>query len=689
MRELRLKYIIQMVSDIGARSKSDAQALQLAQKAVQEALGKSTKEAGLLERAIVRMGGMANKSADQQAQYLARLALRYQEVRKAAEGAATAMQRTMAIGSGAAAGAYALDRMTRAPMDYSMRLAHMANTAYADRDAAGRIAGKRTLDSAINASVRVGGGSRDAAAGALDTLIASGAVSPDQAVRLLPMLMRGSTASGAAPDQLAGIALRGMQTFDLRVDQIPEALNMAMVGGQAGGFELRDMARWLPQAMAAGKLSGLSGMEGMRRIVASMQAGVIVAGSKDEAGNNLVNLLAKINSRDTAVDLEKMGIDLPGTLASERSKGVNSLDAFIGIVDGIASKDEQYTKLKRKLDAGGTPGERTQTLQAMTDILQGSAIGKVIQDRQALMQLVAEMNNRPYVQGVMSKTRGNTGAMGTSFDVIAQELGFKREQALNEAAIGAQTAVDAAGPALGAVATGAAGAAQQFPILTATVIGATGAIAVFAAALGASGLVGMLTGRAGNAGGVLRTAATLATGGASLAATKLLTGGPWWARAGGVFAAPVIGAGIDVYSAATNEQLTAQGRTRGYAQAGAGLGGGLAGALAGAAAGSLLFPGVGTLVGGVLGGLGGSWAGKAGLDALWAEDPARDLIGPDGTAMVGGGKIELGKGSIDVNVRVADDRVRYDLATQGTPAVGLQAGNTNPAGYGPGTGGPR
>lgn len=682
MRDLRLRYIINMVSDIASKAKTDERALTMAQRAVQEALKGTNEQIGLMERLLLRVGGVAGRSSDQQAQYLARLAMRYQDVRKAAEGAAKAMQTVAAVGTGATAGAYAVDRMTRAPMDYSLRLAHMANTAYADRDAAGRIAGKRTLNAAVSAAVRTGGGSRDDAAGALDTLIASGAVDVGQAIKLLPMLMRGSTASGATPDQLGGIALRGMQSFGIQLDQVPELLNMAMAAGQAGGFELRDMAKWLPQAMAAGRMSGLSGMEGMRRILASMQAGVIVAGSKDEAGNNLVNLLAKINSQDTATDLKKLGIDLPAVLAKQRSRGVNSLDAFVGMVDGIAQQDAEYVALRKQLAKAGTTGERAEKLQAMADILQGSAIGKVIQDRQAMMGLVAEMNNRRYVDKVMDATRTNTGALGTSFDVVSQEVAANKRLAQSGLDDAAQAVFDKLAPAFNLAAKTVADVTEKYPTLSMVLVGATGAVVAFTAALGASGLIGILTGRAGNAGGVVGRATTLAAGGASMAAGALLKGGSlWWARAAGTVAAPVIGAGLDAYGTFADDTLTDAGKRRGYARAGAGLGGGLSGALGGAAVGSFFGP-VGTLVGGIGGGLLGSWGGQEALDWLWKSDPARDVVGPDGqTLPTSGGRIELGQGKLDVNVSVRDDRTSVGLVPQGSPTLQINAGSTNPAGY--------
>ena len=50
----------------------------------------------------------------------------------------------------------------------------------------------------------------------------------------------------------------------------------------------------------------MSGMGGLAKLLAANQAAVITAGTKDEAGNNLVNLLAKINSQDTAKDASKI-----------------------------------------------------------------------------------------------------------------------------------------------------------------------------------------------------------------------------------------------------------------------------------------------------------------------------------------------------------------------------------------------
>lgn len=424
-----------------------------------------------------------------------------------AGGAVRRMQTAAGIGMGVAAGAYVLSRPAGAQMSYDRRLAMMSNTAYADRGVEGRIAGMRTLEEAVKSAVRFGGGSKDQAAETLDQLIASGAFSVDSSVRMLPTLQKFATGSGADPTQLSQIALRAMQTFKIKETELPKILDMALVAGQEGGFELKDMAKWLPQQMAAARNSGLSGVGGFAKLLAANQASVITAGTKDEAGNNLVNLLAKINSADTAKDAQKVGINLSGNLARARSLGVDSLDAFVNMVDSVVGKDKQYAALKAKI--GTEKGEQKKaTMESMGDILQGSAIGKLIQDRQALMALVALMNNRAYVKDVQAKAMGAEGANEKNFSVIAQTPSFKVEQAKNEADFAQNSAFSGFNRVIGDTAEKLTAYAREYPGLTAALAGATTGLVALTAATAGAGLGSVLTGGAGGAaGGAARGAA--------------------------------------------------------------------------------------------------------------------------------------------------------------------------------------
>jgi hypothetical protein len=417
------------------------------------------------------------------------------------------MRTGVALAAGVGAAAYTLSGPAKAAMSFDERLAGMANTSYAERDTAGRRVGMQQLEAAINKSVsQGGGGTREQAAETLDTLIASGAVSADEAMRMLPQLMKASSASGADANQLAQIGIRAKQTFKISADEMPNVLNMALTAGQAGGFELKDMARWLPQQMAAATLSGLSGRAGFAKLAALNQAAAISAGTKDEAGNNVVNLLAKINSSDTAKDAEKLGINLPKYLQEERAKGNDSVDAFGALVDKTVANREDYKALKKRLDAAKTNDDKRATLEAMATIAQGAGIGKLVQDRQALMALLGMMNNRKYMDQVLDKVKvsdvSENGPIDKNYELMSGTSAFKMRMAEQQKDIGQKSAMDGLTPAIGKMADMFSDLASKHPLLVGSVTLATTALGALA---GAAGLASMTMG--GGKGGAIAAAA--------------------------------------------------------------------------------------------------------------------------------------------------------------------------------------
>lgn len=435
------------------------------------------------------------------------------EQKKAASAAAdlekmhSRIRTGVALGAGVAAAGYTLSGPAKAAMSFDERLANMANTAYAERDTAGRKIGMQQLEAAINKSVgKGGGGTREQAAEALDTMIASGVVGSNDAMTMLPQLMKAASASGADANQLAQIGIRAMQTFKIKSADMPNVMNMALAAGQAGGFELKDMAKWLPQQMAAATMSGMSGREGFAKLAALNQAAAITAGTKDEAGNNVVNLLAKINSNDTAKDAEKLGINLPKYLQEQRAKGMDSVDAFGALVDKTVANREDYKALKKRLDAAKTNDDKRATLEAMATIAQGAGIGKLVQDRQALMALLGMMNNRDYMQEVLGKVKANDvregGSIDRNYDLVSGTGAFKMRMAEQQKDIGQKSAMDGLTPAIGKAADLFADLAAKHPLLVGSVTLATTALGALA---GAAGIASMTMG--GGKGGAIAAAA--------------------------------------------------------------------------------------------------------------------------------------------------------------------------------------
>ncbi len=435
-------------------------------------------------------------------------------MRTAGQETLNTLQRISQAGAAAAAGGYVLASAAKRPMAYDRQLAIMANTAYSDRDVTGRIAGKAEMDRAIRASVRGGGGSPEQAAETLNTLIGSGALGDgkagiDASMRLLPVLQKFATGTGADPNLLANIVIAAKQNMNIAEKDMPAVLSKAIRAGQEGGFELTDMAKWLPQQMALASQNGMRGMGGLETLLAANQVSRITAGTSDEAGNNLVNLLAKINSQDTANDFKKQGIDLSGRLAAARGKGVGALDAFVSLVDHVGGQDKRYKSLRERA-AGETGAEQKATYGAMADIMMQSGIGKVVQDRQTMMALIAMIMQKEKYQDVKNKVHGELGAEGEkSFGTVASTVDYKAEQVGNDKAFAAMDTLNSIAGPLGKMLDGVNEVATANPKLAAATYAATTALTAFTAAAGVSALLqggkdaGILTRLAKSGGGLV------------------------------------------------------------------------------------------------------------------------------------------------------------------------------------------
>ena len=405
-----------------------------------------------------------------------------------------------AVGAGVMAGAMVLREPVKKAMSYDRELAMVANTAFSDRDAEGRIAGKKQLHEAVRTAVETGGGTKEEALSSLNALLASG-MKAETAISLLPTLQKGATATGASPEDLAAITISALQNGIKEAD-IGKALDMAIAAGQAGQFELQDMARWLPQQMAAASQMGLKGLEGFEALLIANQQARVTAGTNDEAGNNLVNLLSKITSKETVERLEKYkytdqkgkkrSINYLKSMEAYKSQGKNSLEAFTSIMDDVIGSDAGYKKLQARLK-NAKKEDRAKILDEMTTMAEGTAIGQIISDRQALMALLAIRNNVQLGQEVKESVAKSEGATETSYKVIADTNDFKTEKAKAQFEFGQMEGLSGFNNALGSTAGTLSEYMSKYPDLTAAVAGAgTGIATLGAAALSAAGAISLL-----------------------------------------------------------------------------------------------------------------------------------------------------------------------------------------------------
>lgn len=509
---------LKSVTDSGKQAESSlnkvAESANKAKPSALEQVGRSIKNVDQSgKQAVSTLDKVAASASKPRAAAIDKLATSLKNVRSVAAGTLDTLNGIARAGAQAAAGGYVLSAAAKRPLNYETQVAALSNTASSGLDKAGRIASQKSLDEAIQKAIRENGGTQESAIENLNSLVGSGAFgngkdAVNNALAMLPTVQKAQTASLADGKDIAQILISAKQTMGIGDAEMPALISKAIKAGQEGGFELKDMAKWLPQQMTLAAANGMKGMSGFESILAANQAGRIVAGTSDEAGNNLVNLLAKINSSDTINDYKKMGIDLSGSLAAARGKGGNPLEAFVALTEKIANKDKDYAKLRAKADKAA-PGEQKATYEAMADILMQKGLGKSVQDRQALMQLLAMIQQKPKYEDVKNVVKSENGAeLNTSSDVMRSTTSAKVENLSNDTAKAANDALASIKEPLDTLLDKSHELAAAHSDLAAAAYGA-------ATVLGGIGAVGV-------AGSVLGGGKALAAGGAAGVGGKLL-----------------------------------------------------------------------------------------------------------------------------------------------------------------------
>ena len=445
---------------------------------------------------LARSGSMsARELARAQDAQLAKV----RELRREINGVKSSLLSPGGVAALSAAAMYVKPAVTRA-MGYDHSVAQLTNSLFSDRDGAGRMAGKSEVKAEISKALKYGG-SRDQVAATLGELVSSGEFSKESAYKHLGSITKASTASGADPKELSAIVLQAKR-MGIADGDMEKVLSKSIRAGQLGGFELKDMGKHLPATMSSAKSLGLSGMEGFERVLTAMQASVTNAGTKDEAANNLINFLEKVNSEDTAKDFKKQGIDLREELAKGAGKGVDSVTTITSLIDRVIAKDPKTKAAAAELDrlskvAGDKkdPG-REDAVKAMKAIYESSVVGKFLQDRQALQGFRAEKaageGDDPLTRRVRAGLRKDSAGqeLDISYDVMNDTATTQQQRLANATAEGQDQLLTSAGGALKPFYQGVVETAEKFPVMTASVQAATGALGLLAGAAGINAVLG-------------------------------------------------------------------------------------------------------------------------------------------------------------------------------------------------------
>lgn len=201
--------------------------------------------------------------------------------------------------------------------------------------------------------------------------------------------------------------------------------------------------------MAAARAVGYSGEKGYVELVAMNQVAMKTAGSTDEAGNNVVNLLAKLSSREFSKSISdaviaqsgdptksdgkkkpKQVFDWNSYSIQQREQGVYGVEAFVKLLERQLAGNAQYTKLQAQAKSSNS-ASRTAALEDMSNIAMGSEIGEIIADRQALMAALSVVYNKDTLNDLRKQLPNAGGTVASDYSMVSQTE-WAKDQALNQ-----------------------------------------------------------------------------------------------------------------------------------------------------------------------------------------------------------------------------------------------------------------
>lgn len=196
----------------------------------------------------------------------------------------------------------------------------------------------------------------------------------------------------------AAAAFANINNLKIGLNETGKAFDIMAAGGNAGAFEIKDMARWFPKLTAQAQALGQHGTAAVADLTAALQIARTGAGSADEPANNVSNLLQKINAPGTIRAFEKnFGVDLPAALKKAYAEGKTPLEAI--------------AELTKK----ATGGDLSKLGFAFEDAQAQSAIRSLIQNMDEYTAMRAKIAKAEgTVKGAFSQRELNDGAVAWS-----------------------------------------------------------------------------------------------------------------------------------------------------------------------------------------------------------------------------------------------------------------------------------
>jgi len=220
---------------------------------------------------------------------------------------------------------------------------------------------------------------------AVDVLAGKG-LDPRQAAIMAPAIGRLGTAFKVELADGAAAGYANLRNLKVPLSEAAAGFDIMAAGANEGAFEVQDMARHFPTLTAQMQALGEKGTPAVADLTAALQIAMNTAGNADEAGNNIKNLLAKINAPATIRAFEKnFGVNLPAAMKKLTDEGMSSMEAIAVITKQATGGD------MKKLGFG-------------------------FEDMQARMGIMALMQSLDEYRSMRDKISNSSGTIDEAFD---------------------------------------------------------------------------------------------------------------------------------------------------------------------------------------------------------------------------------------------------------------------------------
>jgi TP901 family phage tail tape measure protein len=149
----------------------------------------------------------------------------------------------------------------------------------------------------------------------------------------MPAIGQAATATMSSISDLSAASVAAMQNMKVGPLEIARMLDAMASAGNAGAFEVRDMAKAFPALTASAQSLGITGVKGITDMAAALQVARRGAGDASTAANNMANFLQKLATPQTIKNFKKFGVDVTKELQKAHKKGISPIEHFIGLVD--------------------------------------------------------------------------------------------------------------------------------------------------------------------------------------------------------------------------------------------------------------------------------------------------------------------------------------------------------------------